>query len=104
MNIVEISRNVVVIEDTVMEACSSESDREVAQRMIATLKGVNGNDDMLETAFIVWQRLHKTINHLSAKVQWDILYEATMIAYDARIAAFDHVNNYTDQLMFGNED
>tara|TARA_R110002049_G_scaffold292343_2_gene476839 strand:+ start:413 stop:793 length:381 start_codon:yes stop_codon:yes gene_type:complete len=69
-------------------------DKSVLNKMFDTFEMINGNNTMLETSFIVWKRLSPKIKHLKASDQFEIIYESTMIAYDARISAFDHMSNY----------
>ena len=46
------------------------------------------------SALEVYTRLFPAIGSLPEKQQLDIVHEATMIAYDARTKAFEHMINY----------
>jgi len=86
--------------DTVLAFRSSlkGKDKKVVDKMFNTYEMVNGNNDMLQNAFIVYKRLHPFVKHLTSKEQFEIIHESTMIAYDARISAFDHMANYKPDL------
>ncbi|WAX17087.1 hypothetical protein PF672P2_00072 [Parabacteroides phage PF672P2] len=68
------------------------------EKVIRTLHSVlspaDGTGRMLKAGLHVYDRLFKYISHLSAKVQLDIVIETTMIAYDSRIEAFNHIISY----------
>lgn len=77
--------------DKVTNTIKSTKQKEVVKILIKCYENVNGNDKMLETSFVVFLRLNEHICHLPIKLQTDIIHEATMIAYDARIATFDEI-------------
>lgn len=56
-----------------------------------TLGSPDDNGTMLKAGLHAYDRLSKYISHLSATDQANIVHEATMIAYDARISAFNHI-------------
>ena len=49
---------------------------------------------MLLSAIAVYKRLYPKIRGLPTRQQLDIVHEVTMVAYDARIKAFEHMINY----------
>lgn len=66
------------------------------------LKEVFGNIEgdknlMLVNCVQVWIRMRKFVKNLSPEYQYEILREATMIAYDARVSAFDHIINFNTE-------
>lgn len=77
----------------IIKSIESPEQKKVIKSMIRTYENVNGNNKMLETSLIVFVRLNKFIYTLPIKTQLDIIHEATMIAYDARIATFDNILN-----------
>lgn len=68
---------------------------ELFKKLYSTYKGVGGNDLMLLSSFDVCKRLYPKMEKLSIEQQSDIIHEATMIAYDARIKAFDHIIEFS---------
>lgn len=66
----------------------------ILQKIYATYHGVGENDTMLLTAIEVYKRLYSKIGKLSHEKQLDIVHESTMIAYEARKKAFEHIINY----------
>lgn len=66
----------------------------VCKQIYTTYKNVGNDDMMLLSALKVYTRLFPTIGNLPEKQQLDIVHEATMIAYDARTKAFEHMINY----------
>lgn len=66
----------------------------VFKKIYTTYNGVGKDDAMLLTAIEVYKRLFPKIYSLSYQDQLDIVHEATMIAYDARTKAFEHMVNY----------
>lgn len=86
--------------DTVLAFRSSlkGKDKKVVDEMFNTYEMVNGDNEMLQNAFIVYKRLHPLVKRLTSKEQFEIIHESTMIAYDARISAFDHMANYKPDL------
>lgn len=67
---------------------------EVCKKIYATYQRVGKNDVMLLSALDVYIRLFPIIGNLPEKQQLDIVHESTMIAYDARTKAFEHMINY----------
>lgn len=67
---------------------------EICKKRHATYQNVGENDIMLSSALGVYIRLFPIIGKLPEQQQLDIVHEATMIAYDARIKAFGHMINY----------
>lgn len=49
---------------------------------------------MFKSAIVIYDRMKNIISHLDHETQWNIIYEATMIAYDSRIQAFQHMIDY----------
>lgn len=66
----------------------------ICQKIYATYQSVGKDDVMLLSALEVYTRLLPIIGNLPEKQQLDIVHEATMIAYDARTKAFEHMINY----------
>ena len=66
----------------------------IFQKIYTTYHGVGEGDTMLSTAIEVYKRLYPKICSLSHEQQLDIVHESTMIAYDARTKAFEHMINY----------
>lgn len=66
----------------------------ISQKIYDTYHGVGEDDTMLLTAIEVYKRLYPKISSLSHERQLDIVHESTMIAYDARTKAFEHIVNY----------
>lgn len=66
----------------------------VCKQIYTTYKNVGNDDMMLLSALKVYTRLFPAIGSLPEMQQLDIVHEATMIAYDARIKAFEHMINY----------
>lgn len=66
----------------------------IFQKIYTTYHGVGKDDAMLLTSIEVYKRLYPKISKLSHEQQLDIVHEATMIAYDARTKAFEHMINY----------
>lgn len=64
------------------------------KNLYKTYNNIGGNDMMLKTSFHVCNTMYKTICELPIKKQCEIIHEATMIAYNARINAFEHIINY----------
>lgn len=75
---------------------TGEKNKRVLSKLKKALTGINENE-MLEAAIVIWERLYDLIQSLPADTQYKIIFESTMIAYDARIAAFEHINNYTPE-------
>ena len=68
---------------------------ELLKKLYSTYKGAGGNDLMLLSSFDVCKRLYSKMVNLSIEQQLDIIHEATMIAYDVRIKAFDHIIEFS---------
>lgn len=66
----------------------------ICKKIYATYQGVDNNDVMLLSALEIYTRLFPLVGNLPEKQQLDIVHEATMIAYDARTKAFEHMINY----------
>lgn len=66
----------------------------IFQKIYTIYHEVGEGDTMLLTAIEVYKRLYPKICGLSHEQQLDIVHEATMIAYDARTKAFEHMINY----------
>ena len=66
----------------------------IFKKIYHTYHGVGEDDTMLLTAIDVYKRLYPKISSLSHEQQLDIVHESTMIAYDARTKAFEHMINY----------
>lgn len=66
----------------------------VCKQIYTTYKNVGNDDMMLLSALKVYTRLFPAIGSLPEMQQLDIVHEATMIAYDARTKAFEHMINY----------
>lgn len=66
----------------------------ICRKIISTYQGVGDNDMMLLSAISVYKRLYPKIRDLPNEKQIDIIHEVTMIAYDARTKAFEHMINY----------
>lgn len=66
----------------------------IFQKIYDTYYGVGKDDTMLLTAIEVYKRLYPKICILSHELQFDIVHKSTMIAYDARTKAFEHMINY----------
>lgn len=66
----------------------------IFQKVYDTYHEVGEDDTMLLTAIEVYKRLYPKICRLSHEQQLDIVHESTMIAYDARTKAFEHMINY----------
>lgn len=73
-------------------------DKVIAENLIETYQGVGGDNKMLETGILVWKKMYEKIHHLKAADQWEIIHTTTMLVYDARIAAFDHITNFEPDL------
>ena len=82
--------------DKTLETISSLSEKEqkIAAGILERYSDVGGNSEMLKSAFAVWNRLSDHIWHIPANEQLSIIHEATMIAYEARIEAFDHMADF----------
>lgn len=48
--------------------------------------------------FVIYKRLYKAIHELPVKVQLDIIHEASCIAYDARINAYDELKEQSHSI------
>ena len=68
--------------------------RKICKKIHTTYQSVGENDIMLSSALGVYIRLFPIIGNLPEQQQLDIVHEATMIAYDARTKAFEHMINY----------
>lgn len=66
----------------------------VCKQIYTTYKNVGNDDIMLLSALEVYTRLFPAIGSLPEMQQLDIVHETTMIAYDARTKAFEHMINY----------
>lgn len=66
----------------------------ICRRIISTYHDVGEDNTMLLSAIAVYERLYPKIRGLPDVQQLDIVHEATMIAYDARTKAFEHMINY----------
>ena len=66
----------------------------IFQKIYDIYHGVGKDDIVLLTAIDVYKRLYPKICGLSHEQQLDIIHESTMIAYDARTKAFEHMINY----------
>lgn len=66
----------------------------VLKKIISTYQNIGGNDMMLLSAITVYKRVYPKIRDLPSEHQFDIIHEATMIAYDACTKAFEHMINY----------
>lgn len=67
---------------------------EICKKIYATYQGVDKDDVMLLSALEVYTRLFPVVGNLPENQQLNIVHEATMIAYDARTKAFEHMINY----------
>lgn len=72
--------------------------KKITEKLLSTYKDLNGNDDMLTNAFIVWKIMRPSIKDLSVEKQLEIIHQTTMIAYDARISAFDHMKYFNEKI------
>lgn len=70
----------------------------IIKSLYRTYEGVNGNNEYLATAFVVYQKLYPHIKVLSEKRILDIIAESTSIAYTAAIKAYEHMANYKPEL------
>lgn len=61
-------------------------------------EGVNGDNEYLATAFVVYQKLYPHIHILTEKRILDIVAESTSIAYTAATKAYEHMANYKPDL------
>jgi hypothetical protein len=66
----------------------------ICRKIISTYQGVGEDNTMLLSAITVYKRLYPKIRGLPTRQQLDIVHEVTMIAYDARTKAFEHMINY----------
>lgn len=66
----------------------------VLKKIVSTYQNIGGNDMMLLSAITVYKRVYPKIRDLPSEQQFDIIHEATMIAYDACTKAFEHMINY----------
>lgn len=69
----------------------SGKNKKILNKLINTFEMENGDNIMIKNALLIWKRLHKSIKHLSAKEQFEIIYKSLMIAYDARISGFNQI-------------
>lgn len=67
---------------------------EICKKIHTTYQGIGKDNIMLLSALEVYSRLYSVIGSLPEQQQLDIVHESTMIAYDARTKAFEHMINY----------
>lgn len=76
----------------------SGKEYKIINSLYRSYEGVNGDNEYLATAFVVYQKLYPHIHVLTEKRILDIVAESTSIAYTAATKAYEHMINYKPDL------